>query len=205
MEFQDMTLRQFTALLASREAAPGGGGASAMTGALGAALGAMVGNLTTGKPKYADVEEEMKSLTRRAEDLSKKLLAMVNRDAEAFRPLSQAYALPKDAPNRDDIMEACLRRAAEAPMEILRLCCQGIELMESFAAKGSTLAVSDAAAGAVLCWGAMYGAAVNVKVNTRLMKRRDYADEVNREVDVLMGEYWKRAEKIYEDIYRRYC
>ena len=205
MDFQDMTLGQFTELLASKAATPGGGGASAMAGALGAALGAMVGNLTVGKKKYAAVEEEMQTLTRRAQILSERLLAMIEKDAEAFLPLSQAYALPKDAPDRDDIMEACLRRAAEAPMEILHLCCEGIELMEAFAQKGSVLAVSDAATGAALCWGAMHGAAVNVKVNTKLMKRRDYADEVNREADALVGEYRKRAEKVYEDIYGRYC
>ena len=130
---------------------------------------------------------------------------MIDGDAEAFEPLSRAYSLPKDAPGRDDLMEACLRRAADAPLTILRLCCEVIELQEQFAAHGSALAVSDAATGAVLAWGAMYGAAMNVKVNTKLMKRRDYADEINREVDARVDEYWKRAEKVYEDIYGRYC
>jgi len=205
MEFAEHTLKDFTALLSSKAATPGGGGASALAGALGAALGAMVGNLTIGKPKYAAVEEDIIVLTERAKTLSKRLVALVDADAVAFEPLSMAYSLPKDAPNRDDIMEACLRRAADVPLEILRCCCEAIELNEAFAEKGSVMAVSDAATGAVLCWGAMYGAAVNVKVNTKLMKRRDYADAINAEVDARMEEYWKRAEKVYEDIYRRYC
>jgi len=205
MEFKDMPLSEFASVLASKEAVPGGGGASALAGALGAALGAMVGNLTVGKKKYADVELELLELTERAQALSRKLMALVDGDAKAFEPLSRAYALPKDAPGRDDILEACLRRAADAPLEILRLCCEAIELHEQFAQKGSALAVSDAATGAVLCWGAMYGAAMNVKVNTKLMKRRDYAEEINREVDERVAEYWKRAEKVYEDIYGRYC
>ncbi|MGM9614612.1 MAG: cyclodeaminase/cyclohydrolase family protein [Oscillospiraceae bacterium] len=205
MTLKDQSLTQFTALLASKEAVPGGGGASAMAGALGAALGAMVGNLTIGKKKYAEVEYEMIELTEKAQVLSRKLLRLVDEDADAFEPLSRAYSLPKDAPGRDDILEACLRRAADTPMRILRLCCEAIELHEQFAAKGSVMAASDAATGAVLCWGAMYGAAMNVKVNTKLMKRRDYADALNREVDTLVDEYWKRAEKVYEDIYRRYC
>ena len=205
MDFKDKTLADFTALLASREATPGGGGASAVAAALASALGAMVGNLTIGKKKYAEVEYEMIELTEKAQVLSRKLLNMADEDAIAFEPLSQAYSLPADTPDRDDILEACLRRAADAPLRILRLCCEVIELQEQFAAKGSVLAVSDAATGAVLAWGAMYGAAVNVKVNTKLMKRRDYADEVNREVDTLMEEYWKRAEKVFEDIYGRYC
>lgn len=205
MDLKDQSLTQFTALLASKEAVPGGGGASAMAGALGAALGAMVGNLTIGKKKYAKVEAEMIELTEKAQALSRRLLRLVDEDATAFEPLSRAYALPKDAPDRDDILEACLRRAADTPMQILRLCCEAIELHEKFAEKGSVMVASDAATGAVLCWGAMYGAAMNVKVNTKLMKRRDYADRLNREVDALVGEYWKRAEKVYEDIYRRYC
>lgn len=205
MEFAEHTLKDFTALLGSKSPAPGGGGASALAGALGAALGAMVGNLTIGKPKYAAVEEDVIALTERAKALSKKLVALVDEDAAAFEPLSKAYALPKDTPNREDIMEACLRKAADVPLEIFRCCCEAIELNEAFAEKGSVMAISDAATGAVLCWGAMYGAAVNVKVNTKLMKRRDYADEINREVDQRMEEYWKRAEMVYEDIYRRYC
>lgn len=205
MDFKDMTLTEFTSRLASREPVPGGGGASALAGALGAALGAMVGNLTIGKKKYADVEYTMIELTEKAQVLRRKLLAMADEDAAAFEPLSRAYSLPADTPDRADILEACLRRAADAPLRILRLCCQVVELQEQFAEKGSAMMASDAATGAVLAWGALYGAAINVKVNTRLMQRRDYADEVNREVDALVDEYWKRAEKVYEDIYRRYC
>lgn len=204
MIFQDMTLPQFNEKLASKDAVPGGGGASALAGALAAALGAMVGNLTVGKKKYADVEYEMLLLTERAQALSRKLLKLVDEDAEAFAPLSRAYSLPKDAPGRADIMEACLRRAADAPMRILRLCCEAIELHEQFAEKGSALAVSDAATGAALARGALFGAAVNVKVNTKLMQRRDYADALNREVNALTDEYGKRAERVFDSIYGRY-
>lgn len=205
MDFKDMSLSQFNALLASKDATPGGGGASALAGALGASLGAMVGNLTIGKKKYADIEQELILLTEKAQVLSRKLLKLVDEDAAAFEPLSRAYSLPRDTPDRDDILEACLRRAADTPLQILRLCCEVIELQEKFAEKGSALAVSDAATGAVLARGALYGAAINVKVNTKLMKRRDYAEEINREVDALTEEYRKRADKVYEDIYGRYC
>ena len=205
MEYKNLSLSDFSARLASEAPVPGGGGACALAGALGASLGAMVGNLTIGKKKYADVEPEMILLTEKAQVLSRRLLNAVDEDAAAFEPLSRAYSLPKDAPDREDILEACLRRAADAPLRILRLCCEVIELQEQFAEKGSVLVASDAATGTVLAWGAVYGAAVNVKVNTKLMRRRDYADEVNREVDALVDEYWKRAEKVYEDIYGRYC
>lgn len=205
MNLKDRPLSQFTENLASREAVPGGGGASAAAASLAAALGAMVGNLTIGKKKYADVEYEMIERTEQAQVLSKQLLRLVDEDAEAFLPLSRAYSLPADTPGRDDLMEACLRRAADAPMRMLRLCCQTVELLEVFGAKGSALAISDAAVGAALCRGALQGALVNIRVNTRLMKRRDYADELNREADSLAAEYGERAEALYKTICGRCC
>lgn len=193
-------IEKFSSVLASAAPVPGGGGASAYVGALGAALGTMVGNFTVGKKKYADVEEDIKKLMSEAEDIRAELLALVDKDAEAFEPLSKAYGIPKDDPKRAEIMEKCLRDAAEVPMEILRLCCKAILLHREFAEKGSKLMVSDAGTGAVLCWGAMYGAALNVRVNTKLMTDREYADRLNREVDELMEKHWKIAEATYEKV-----
>ena len=201
----EQTCAEFADLLASKAAVPGGGGASAMVAALGAALGGMVGALTVGKEKYATVEAEIKELMARAEVLQGKLLACVDRDAEAFAPLAEAYAIPKDDPKRDAVMEECLRKAASVPMEILDLSCEMINLHRQFADKGSALAVSDAATGVVFCWSALYGAAVNVKVNTKMMKDRAYADELNRRVDGQVEKYWKIAEQVYEDVYGRFC
>ncbi len=202
---REMTLTAFTRALASKQPAPGGGGASALAGALGAALGSMVGELTLGKPKYAAVEEEMRALTGRAKELADRLLALADEDAQAFLPLSRAYGIPKDDPGRADELERCLRIAAQPPLEMVRLCCQAVELLEGFAAMGSRLAVSDAAAGAALCRGALYAAAVNVKVNTKAMADRAYADECNAQVDRLTETYAERADKVFADIYGRYC
>ena len=199
------SVTEFTEALASKAAVPGGGGASALVGAIGVALGDMVGELTVGKKKYADVEEDVKALMARAQELRVKLLSCVDKDAEAFEPLSRAYGIPKDDPARDEVMEKCLRDAAAAPLEILDLCCEAIELQREFAAKGSVLAISDAATGVVFCWSAMYGAAVNVKVNTKSMKDRDYAEKVNAHVDAQMAKYWPIAEKVYQDVYGRFC
>lgn len=201
----DKSVTEFTELLSSKAPVPGGGGASALVGAIGIALGNMVGELTVGKKKYADVEEDVKALMAKAQDLRVRLLECVSKDAEAFEPLSRAYGIPKDDPARDEVMEACLRTAAAAPMEILDLCCEAIELQREFADKGSVLAVSDAATGVVFCWSAMYGAAVNVKVNTKAMKDRGYAGKINAHVDEQMAKYWPIAEKVYEDVYRRFC
>ena len=199
------SVAEFTEALASKAAVPGGGGASALVGAIGIALGDMVGELTVGKKKYADVEEDVKALMVRAQELRVKLLSCVNKDAEAFEPLSRAYGIPKDDPARDEVMEKCLRDAAAAPLEILDLCCEAIELQREFAAKGSVLAVSDAATGVVFCWSAMYGAAVNVKVNTKSMKDREYAGKINAHVDEQIAKYRTVAEKVYQDVYGRFC
>ena len=204
MELIDGSVKSFTEVLASKAPVPGGGGASALVGAIGVALGHMVGALTVGKKKYADVEEDVKALMGRAEELREALLDCIRKDAEAFEPLSKAYGIPKDDPARDETMEKCLHAAAEPPMEILELCCRAIELQVDFAAKGSVLAVSDAGTGAAICKGAMLGAAINVKVNTKAMKDRPYAESINARVDELTAKYGALADEVFNKVYGRF-
>ena len=201
----DQNLGQFTDALASSSPVPGGGGASALAAALGVALGEMVGSLTVGKKKYQAVEEQIKELMQKAENLRGRILACIQQDAQAFEPLSRAYGIPRDNPDRDKVMESCLKTAAEVPMQILELCCEAVVLMEGFADKGSQIMLSDAATGAALLRGAMQGAAMNVKVNTRLMKDRAYANKINACVDSKMQEYLLRAEQVFQTVYGRYC
>ncbi len=203
MDFARYRIDDFLSVLAAKDAVPGGGGASALVGALGAALGCMVGSLTVGKAKYKDVETDMYMLMSEAGHIQKELESLIQKDADGFEPLSRAYAMDKSDPNYDAVMEQCLRQAAATPLEIMRLSCRMIELQEQFAAKGSTLAVSDAGTGVVFCWAAMYGGALNVLVNTRLMKDRVYAGKLNAEVDELMNKYWKRADEVYESVFRK--
>ena len=98
MDMTTKSCREFVTVLASNEPAPGGGGASALVAALGTALGNMVGSLTVGKKKYADVEEEIKALMKECDDLQTQLLDQVPADAEGFVPLAKAYGIPKDDP-----------------------------------------------------------------------------------------------------------
>jgi len=203
MKLVDQSCADFVEALASKAPVPGGGGASALVGAVGIALGNMVGNLTVGKKKYADVEADVIALMEKASALQSELLRLVDEDAVVFEPLSKAYGIPKDDPNRDDIMEKCLKDAAGVPMRIMRLTCEAIGLHREFADKGSALAVSDAGTGVVFCWAAMYGAALNVKVNTKYMKDREYADKLDAEVSELMDKYWKIADEVYEDVFGR--
>ena len=121
------TCRAFTGLLASASPAPGGGGAAALTAALGTALGSMVGALTAGKKSYAPVEEEIKAAMTALEALRLQLLDMVQKDAEGFEPLAAAYKLPKETPDREEILERATLRACQAPVEMMELCCQAME------------------------------------------------------------------------------
>ena len=154
----DMTMescRTFVEVLASNAPAPGGGGAAALVGAIGTALGNMVGSLTVGKKKYADVEAEIIALKAKCDALQKELLDQVEADDKGFVPLARAYGIPKDDPDRPRIMEEATITACKVPMHIMELCCEAIDCVAVFAAKGSRLAVSDAGCGAVCCKAAL--------------------------------------------------
>lgn len=191
---------KFLADLASSAPTPGGGGAAALCGALGIALCNMVGSLTLGKKKYADVQEDIAELNAKAEALRAGFVALVDADAEAFAPLSRAYSIPKDDPARDEIMEPALLKAAEAPLEIMRKCAEALDLISGYAAKGSALAISDAGCAAALCGAAMEAAALNVKINTKSMKNRAVADNINAEMNELLQKYLALSQEIYNDV-----
>ena len=200
MKMIEKTVTAFTEELASPAPVPGGGGASALAGAIGISLGDMVGELTTGKKKYADVEEDIQSLMRRAQALRVRLLGFVDGDAEAFAPLAKAYGIPKDDPGRDAVMESALQAACSVPMDILRACAEAIDIIDEFAAKGSRLAISDAGCGAILCKSAMQAASLNIYINTRSMKDRACLQALEAEADALLSKYTKRADDIYNAV-----
>ena len=197
MSMNDLSVRAFTDELAAKVSVPGGGGASALVGALASALGSMVGNFTLGKKKYADVEPEIIRLMDKAAELQNKLLACIDKDAEGFEPLSRAYGLPKDAPGRDETLEKCLRDAAAVPFEIAELAAEVIAVQEEFAKKGSKLMVSDAGCGAAFARAALEGAVLNVRVNTKLMKDREYAAQLDARVDELLAAGRRDADAVY--------
>ena len=129
--------------LASPSPAPGGGGASALAGALAAALGSMVANLTTGKKKYAAYQQDIERILEETACLTDRLYGLIKKDEEAFLPLSKAYGIPKEDPARGEVLEAALRIAAEPPMEMLAALAELPPILEELLEKGSRLAVSD--------------------------------------------------------------
>lgn len=196
----EKNVEKFLETLASSAPTPGGGGAAALCGALAIALGNMVGNLTLGKKKYADVQDDIAALNQQAEMLRADFVALIDADAEAFAPLSRAYGIPKDDPAHKEIMEAALKRAAGPPLEIMRKCAEALDVIADYAEKGSALAISDAGCAAVLAIAAMKAAALNVRINTKSMTDRETADKMNAETDRLLAEYEKTAGKIYENV-----
>ena len=193
-ELTQKSCADFAQVLASSAPVPGGGGAAALTGALGAALGSMVANLTVGRKAYAQYEEDLRSILERGEALRTGLLALVERDAAGFTPLARAYAIPKDDPARPETLEAATLAACEAPLEMMRLCGQAIQLLEELLEKGSVTLVSDVGCGALLCRAALEAASLNVFVNTKTLSDRAFAEATEAECDVLLGEWCPRAE-----------
>ena len=199
----DMTMancREFVSVLASDAPAPGGGGAAALVGAIGTALGNMVGSLTVGKKKYADVQDEIIALKAKCDALQKELLDQVEADEVNFLPLAKAYGIPKDDPNRDAIMEEATLIACSTPIKIMELCCQAIDCIKVFAEKGSRLAVSDAGCGAVVCKAALQAASLNVFINTKTLKNRDKAEDLNRHANVMLNTYGQLADEIFNTV-----
>ncbi|MBQ2244313.1 MAG: cyclodeaminase/cyclohydrolase family protein [Oscillospiraceae bacterium] len=199
----DMTLetcRKFVEVLASDAPAPGGGGAAALVGAIGTALGNMVGSLTVGKKKYADVEAEIIELKAKCDALQKELLDQVEADEVNFLPLAKAYGIPKDDPDRDRVMEEATIIACSTPIKIMELCCQAIDYIKVFAEKGSRLAVSDAGCGAVICKAALQAASLNVFINTKTLKNRDVAEDMNRHANVMLNTYGQLADEIFVSV-----
>ena len=199
----DMTLascREFVTVLASDAPAPGGGGAAALVGAIGTALGNMVGSLTVGKKKYAAVEAEIIALKAKCDDLQKQLLDQVEADEVNFLPLAKAYGIPKDDPNRDKVLEEATIIACSTPMHIMELCCEAIEAIAVFAEKGSRLAVSDAGCGAVCCKAALQAASLNVFINTKSLKNREVAEEMNAKANGMLDKYCAMADDIFASV-----
>lgn len=195
---------EFLEVLSSAEPVPGGGGASAAVGAFASALGMMVANLTVGKKKYADVEEEIIDIRGQLEVLREELVTLTDKDAEAFEPLSRAYGLPKETQEQKEekerVMEKALYEASIVPLQIMRTVSKVIGLLKILGEKGSRIAVSDVGVAVLFARAALEGASLNIYINTRLMKDREQAEKLNRESDELIREARTLQEEIYAGV-----
>ncbi|MBQ6522679.1 MAG: cyclodeaminase/cyclohydrolase family protein [Atopobiaceae bacterium] len=199
----NLSCAEFAAVLAAKQSVPGGGGAAALVGALGAALCSMVGIFTTGKKTYAAVEEDVQRMLADAEAVRLRLIDLVAEDAAAFFPLSQAYAIPKEDPSRAETLEAATKAACKAPYEMMVEISKSIELLEEMGEKGSKLLVSDVGCGALFARAALESASMNVFVNTKTLKDRAWAEDLEGRCDALLSEYIPRAEACAQSVMTR--
>lgn len=198
--------REFTESLASKTPVPGGGGASALAGALGVSLCAMVANYTIGKPRYSSYWPELEDIRNQAEEIRGRLLKLIDADAQAFLALSEVYAMPKTDATRKGKLELATLNACEAPLEMITACCQALDLLSTALSKGNNMLVSDTGCGAVLCKAAMVSASMNVYVNTKSLRDRNKAAQINERVSMLVEKYGLIADRIeksvHEQLYR---
>lgn len=204
---RDMRIQEFTEALSSRQPTPGGGGASAIAGAFGCALGLMVGNLTVGKKKYAEVEEDVERAMNRLKEMRGRLLILADEDARVFAPLAAAYGLPsttaEEQKYKSEVMERCLLDATSIPLEIMGQGVRAMELMEELEQKGSVMAVSDVGVAVQFLRTAITGAIMNVYINTKSMKNREAASHFNKQAVRLMEQGLERADRVYGNILKR--
>lgn len=197
---RELSINEFTSQLSSAAPVPGGGGASALMGAVSASLCSMVGNLTSGKKKYAEYQQDIEHIIADAVTLNEKMLSLIEKDAEAFEPLAKAYSIPKEEPGRDEILEKALYEAAMAPLEIVKCSAEVSVLIKELVVKGSRLAISDVGVAASACEACAKGAAMNVYINTKLMKDRECAAKLNAETIALVDEVSAVSKVAYDEV-----
>lgn len=190
--------------LGSKAPVPGGGGASAVAGALSAALAGMVCNLTVGKKSYIAVEDDVKRIL---EDMNKHMESFIrlsDKDAEVFYPLSQAYGFkPQNDEEKklhEENMEILLFNAAMVPLDIMKEAYSMLGAIDFLAKKGSKLAVSDAGVAVSMLRSAVCGAMMNVVINVKYMKDRIKAQNILDEASELLENTMNKADIIYREV-----
>ncbi len=202
MSMLDKCCKDFNDVLASKSPVPGGGGAAAMGGAIGMALSNMVGNLTLGKKKYADVENEVKELLAKGVEIIAELESLVDKDAEVFEPLSKAYGLPRKTPEeieyKQKTMEQCCKTACSVPMEIMRKAYAGIKIHERMGQIGTMIAISDVGCGVAFMKAALVSGSLNVIINLNAIKDQVFVKETREEMNNLLKEGMKIADETFD-------
>ena len=205
--FLSKSLSQFLDELASNAPVPGGGSTAALTGALAAALVSMVGNLTLGKKRYANVQEEMEGLLARSEALRHQLSQLLEADIRVYGILSKAYKLPRTTDEqkaaRTVAIQAALREAEAVPMQIAEACVEVLDLCTPLAEKGNRLAVSDAGVAALLAEAGLRSGALNVLINLAYIKDEEFVRRESAKLDGLLESKGQLKEQVYELVIKR--
>jgi formiminotetrahydrofolate cyclodeaminase len=201
-EIKDQSIQLFLDELASKAPTPGGGSAAAVMGAQSAALTSMVCNLTIGKPKYAEVQNDMQDLLQKSEAIRARLTNMIKADVDVFNRLMATYALPKETDEqksaRSAAIQDALKEATEIPLACAKACAETIELSRIAAEKGNLAAISDAGVAVMAGYSGLKSAALNVYINTAGLKDRTFADSKLAELESILNGIDVNAEEIYQ-------
>jgi formiminotetrahydrofolate cyclodeaminase len=201
-EIKEQSIETFLDELASKQATPGGGSAAAVIGAQSAALTSMVCNLTIGKPKYIEVENDMKALLQQSEALRIELTGMIKADVDVFDKLMSCYGLPKETDqektDRSEQIQIVLKEATLVPLECAKACAQTIKLSRVAAEKGNIGVISDAGVAAMAGYSALKSAALNVYINAGSIKDKNFATEKLTELEQIIKGADVETEEIYQ-------
>lgn len=202
-----MKIKNFMEMLSSKAATPGGGSVAALTGAMGAALLSMVGNLTVGKEQYKEVEDDIKDLLKKSESLRATLQELMEKDVEVFNQFMAIMKLPRtneeEKKNRNKKMQSALIEAARVPLEVARKSKEVIDICLKIADKGTKNAISDVGVGVLLSEAAFHSAIINVKINLNMIKDENTKKELSQEIENLNNMVKGEKEKVLEIVLER--
>lgn len=202
MNLQDLTVKEFIDKVTGNDPVPGGGSVSALNGSLAASLAAMVANLTVGRKKYAEVNDEMEELSARLTGLSAQLLNDVDRDAEAYDRVFAAFKLPKETDEEKALRTEAIQRetkyAAQVPMEVARTVHAMLPLIDTVARKGNSNAVTDACVAMMCARTAVLGALLNVRINLTSITDEAFVKEMSAEAERLERETLAAEQQVLE-------
>ena len=198
----DMTCTGFADETASESPAPGGGSISAYMGALAAALGTMVANLSAHKAGWDDRWEEFSDVAEKGRDIQDRLIRLVDEDTEAFNMIMDVFAMPKNTPEeknaRAEALEKATLHATQVPLSTMKAASEAFDILQQMAEKGNPASVSDAGVGALAARAAVLGAELNVKINAAGLKDREAADRILSEAEEIASSACQREKAILE-------
>lgn len=202
MLLTEYSVKAFLDELASKSPAPGGGSASALSGAIGASLVSMVASLTASKEKFRDREPMLREMLQQSERIRESLLAFVDRDAEAFNKVAEVFKMPRETEEqkraRNEAMERALKEATEVPLGVMGEAVRALELCDKAFGNVVPTAISDIGVGALCLRTALYGAWLNVRINLNSIRDRAFVEDIEKKAADLLQRGAALAESVLE-------
>ncbi len=204
---KDKPISEFLDELASSAPTPGGGGAAAIMGAMGAALTSMVCNLTVGKKDYAEVDAEMQEALKKTEDMRRRMTDMIAADVEVFNRVMGSYGMPKETDEekatRSEEIQAALKEATDVPLACAKLARELMEVSKAVAMKGNKNVISDSGVSVLAAYGALRGAALNVYINIGGIRDKEFADDRGKQLEYVLDGSDELLESVYSIVKER--